>query len=100
MLRCPKSKAPLIQDGLPTSLLVGPKMVRTTCCRISDRPQVASSVSSGRPHQDAEGEGEPDGGEQQHRTERQAVPGVVRRVPAREVALDFGAGGGRRLLDL
>ena len=45
----PRSKAPLIQEGLPTSLLVGPKMVRTACCRISDRPQVASSVSRGRP---------------------------------------------------
>ena len=31
-----------------TGLLVGPKAVRTACCRISDRPQVASSVSSGR----------------------------------------------------
>ena len=45
----PISKEPDIQDGLPTSRLVGPKMVRTACCRISDTPQVASSVSSGRP---------------------------------------------------
>ena len=45
----PSSKAPLIQDGLPTSLLVGPKIVRTTCCRMSDRPHVASNVSRGRP---------------------------------------------------
>jgi hypothetical protein len=45
----PISNEPDIQDGLPTSRLVGPKMVRTACCRISDMPQVASSVSSGRP---------------------------------------------------
>jgi hypothetical protein len=36
-------------EGLPTSRLVGPKIERTACCRISDTPQVASSVSSGRP---------------------------------------------------
>ena len=45
----PISNAPDIQAGLSTTLLVGPKIVRTACCRISDRPQVASSVSSGRP---------------------------------------------------
>ena len=45
----PRSNDPLIHEGLPTSLLVGPKTVRTPCCRISDSPQVASSVSSGRP---------------------------------------------------
>ena len=44
-----RSKAPLMKDGLPTSRLFGPKIVRTACCRSSDRPQVASSVSSGRP---------------------------------------------------
>ena len=49
MVICPTSKAPLIHDGLPTSRLLGPNVVRTACCRISDRPQVASSVSSGRP---------------------------------------------------
>ncbi len=50
MVSWPISKrAPDIQDGLPTSRLVGPKMVRTACCRISETPQVASSVSSGRP---------------------------------------------------
>ena len=43
------SKEPDIHDGVPTAWLVGPKMVRTACCRISDMPQVASSVSSGRP---------------------------------------------------
>ena len=45
----PSSNAPDIQDGLATSRLVGPKMVRTACCRISETPHVASSVSSGRP---------------------------------------------------
>ena len=45
----PRSNEPDIQDGLPTSRLVGPKIVRTACCRISETPQVASSVSSGRP---------------------------------------------------
>jgi hypothetical protein len=39
--------------GLPTSRLVGPKMVRTACCRISDTPQVASRVSSGRPYRES-----------------------------------------------
>ena len=39
----------IIQEGVPTSLLVGPKAVRTACCRTSERPQVARSVSSGRP---------------------------------------------------
>ncbi|MCY1313657.1 hypothetical protein D9M68_440780 [compost metagenome] len=45
----PSSKAPDIHEGLPTSRLVGPKIERTACCRISDMPQVASKVSSGRP---------------------------------------------------
>ena len=49
MDRPPSSKAPDIQLGLPTSRLVGPKIVRIACCRISEMPQVASSVSSGRP---------------------------------------------------
>ena len=45
----PSWKAPDIQEGLPTSRLVGPKIVRTACCRIRLTPQVASNVSSGRP---------------------------------------------------
>ncbi|OWK24413.1 hypothetical protein AJ87_22220 [Rhizobium yanglingense] len=45
----PSSKAPDIQLGLRTSRLVGPKIVRTACCRMRDTPHVASSVSSGRP---------------------------------------------------
>ena len=49
IVRLPKLKAPDIHDGLPTSRLFGPKMVRTVCCRMSETPQVASSVSSGRP---------------------------------------------------
>ena len=36
--------------GAPTSRLVGPNEVRTACCRIRLMPQVASSVSSGRPY--------------------------------------------------
>ena len=39
----------LIQDGEPTSRLLDPNMVRIACCRMSERPQVASRVSSGRP---------------------------------------------------
>ena len=46
---CPRSNEPDIQDGLPTSRLVGPKIERTPCCSTSDTPHVASSVSSGRP---------------------------------------------------
>ena len=49
MVMPPKSNAPLIQDGLPTSRLFGPNVVRTACCRINDRPHVASNVSSGLP---------------------------------------------------
>ena len=45
----PTLKAPDIQSGLPTCRFVGPKIVRTACCRISDTPKVASKVSSGRP---------------------------------------------------
>jgi hypothetical protein len=45
----PTSNAPLIHEGAPTSRLVGPNAVRTACCRISERPQVASKVSRGRP---------------------------------------------------
>jgi hypothetical protein len=45
----PISIAPLIQGGELTSLLVGPKMLRTACCRIRLSPQVASRVSSGLP---------------------------------------------------
>ena len=45
----PSSTEPLIQDGVETSRLLGPKMLRTSCCRISETPQVASRVSSGRP---------------------------------------------------
>ena len=36
----------------------------------------------------AEGDGEADGGEQQHRAEREAVPDVLAGVPEREVAVD------------
>jgi hypothetical protein len=39
---------------------------------------------------DAEGDGKPDRGEQQHRAQRQAVPGVLHHRPHREVALDRG----------
>ena len=45
----PSWNEPDIHDGLPTSRLVGPKIERTVCCRIRLTPQVASSVSSGRP---------------------------------------------------
>ena len=43
------SMPPDIHDGLATSTFCGPKIVRAAWIRISDRPQVASSVSSGRP---------------------------------------------------
>ena len=39
-----------MKRGAETGRLSGPKAVRTACCRISDTPQVASSVSSGRPY--------------------------------------------------
>ena len=44
-----EASAPLIHEGLPTSRLVGPKAVRTACWITSERPQVASRVSNGRP---------------------------------------------------
>jgi ABC-type Na+ efflux pump permease subunit len=47
--RPPRSNCPVIQVGISTGRLLAPKIERTACCRISDRPQVASSVSSGRP---------------------------------------------------
>ena len=37
---------------------------------------------------DAEGDGEADGGEQQHRAERDSVPGVLHRLPQDEPVLD------------
>ncbi len=43
------STEPDMKDGFITSRFVGPKSERTACCRISDTPQVASRVSSGRP---------------------------------------------------
>ena len=46
----PHCVAPLIQAGVPTSRLLAPNTLRTACCNTSDRPQVASSVSSGRPY--------------------------------------------------
>jgi hypothetical protein len=49
MVSPPICVAPDIQLGVSTSRLFGPKIVRTACWRISDRPHVASSVSSGRP---------------------------------------------------
>ena len=45
----PSSKAPEAQEGFSTSRLEGPKIMRTLCCRMSETPQVASSVSSGLP---------------------------------------------------
>ena len=45
----PRCVTPLIQDGVSTSRLLAPKIDRTACCKTSDRPQVASSVSSGLP---------------------------------------------------
>ena len=47
--RPPTSNAPDMKAGALTWRLLAPKMVRTACCRISETPQVASSVSSGRP---------------------------------------------------
>ena len=43
---------------------------------------------------DAEGDGKPDGGEQQHRAERNAVPGVLHRVPNAQPLADGGGGAG------
>ena len=43
---------------------------------------------------DAEGDGKADGGQQQHRAERNAVPGVLHRFPDREAVLDGADGGG------
>jgi len=40
---------PVIHDGLATSLLGAPKIVRTSCWRMRLMPQVDSRVSSGRP---------------------------------------------------
>ena len=40
---------PDIHDGFSTSTFWAPKIVRTVCIRIRLMPQVASSVSSGRP---------------------------------------------------
>ena len=48
--RPPTGNAPLIQAGVPTLRLSAPKIDRTACCSTSDRPQVASNVSSGRPY--------------------------------------------------
>ena len=46
---------------------------------------------------DAEGDGEADGGEQQHRAERQPVPGVLHRGPDRQAVLDRCLGRAARL---
>ena len=47
--RPPMWNDPAMKAGAETGRLSGPKAVRTACCRISDTPQVASRVSSGRP---------------------------------------------------
>ena len=44
-----QSNAPDMKAGCQTWRLLAPNRLRTACCRISDTPQVASSVSSGRP---------------------------------------------------
>ena len=44
---------------------------------------------------DAEGDSEPDGGKQQHGSERQPVPGVLQNTPKREAVL-HGRGSGIR----
>ena len=49
MAMAPKSKEPDMKVGAPTSRLLAPKMERTACCSMRERPKVASSVSSGRP---------------------------------------------------
>ena len=41
-VRPPSATEPLIHAGELTSWLVGPKMLRTACCRIRLSPQVAS----------------------------------------------------------
>ena len=46
--RPPSSNAPDMNGGLLTWRLLAPNRLRTNCCRMSDTPQVASSVSSGR----------------------------------------------------
>ena len=43
------STPPAIQDGFSTCTFCAPKIVRTAWIRIRLMPQVASSVSSGRP---------------------------------------------------
>ena len=49
---------------------------------------------------DAEGDGEPDGGEQQHRAERDAVPGVLRRLQmASSLEIERDRAGGSRVTD-
>ena len=47
--RPPQSNEPDMKAGAMTWRLLAPNSVRTACCRISETPQVASSVSSGRP---------------------------------------------------
>ena len=51
------------------------------------------------PHH-AEGDGEPDGREQQHRAERQPVPDVLQRLPHRQLGADGTHGGGGGLPDV
>ena len=46
--RPPTWNAPDMNGGLLTSRLLAPNRLRTACCRMSETPQVASSVSSGR----------------------------------------------------
>ncbi len=45
----PSKIVPLIQSGVATERFSGEKIERTACCRIRLTPNVASSVSSGRP---------------------------------------------------
>ena len=47
---------------------------------------------------DAEGDGKADGGEQQDRAERKAVPGILHRIPDGETVLNGRDGVGRSLL--
>ena len=49
---------------------------------------------------DAEGDGEADGGEQQHRAERQPVPDVLDVADEAQAVLDGGDRGGGELLRL
>ena len=44
------SMTPVIQRGVSTLRLSGEKILRTACCKISEIPNVANSVSSGRPY--------------------------------------------------